>query len=44
MAKLGYQELINAIIRPPRAEYKVRTRIQDNTVHDSPEYTGTPIT
>jgi hypothetical protein len=23
MAKLGYQELINAIIRPPRADYKV---------------------
>jgi hypothetical protein len=26
MAKLGYQELINAIIRPPRADYKVRLR------------------
>lgn len=25
MAKLGYQELVNAIIRPPRADYKVRT-------------------
>jgi hypothetical protein len=24
MAKLGYQELVNAIIRPPRADYKVR--------------------
>jgi hypothetical protein len=24
MAKMGYQELINAIIRPPRADYKVR--------------------
>lgn len=24
MAKMGYQELVNAIIRPPRAEYKVR--------------------
>lgn len=24
MARLGYQELVNAIIRPPRAEYKVR--------------------
>jgi hypothetical protein len=23
LAKLGYQELVNAIIRPPRAEYKV---------------------
>ena len=23
MAKLGYQELVNLIIRPPRAEYKV---------------------
>ena len=23
MARLGYQELVNAIIRPPRAEYKV---------------------
>jgi len=23
MAKMGYQELINAIIRPPRADYKV---------------------
>jgi hypothetical protein len=28
MAKLGYQELINAIIRPPRADYKVR-RVQN---------------
>ena len=27
MAKLGYQELVNAIIRPPRAEYKVRKKI-----------------
>jgi hypothetical protein len=26
MAKLGYQELVNAIIRPPRADYKVRGR------------------
>jgi pimeloyl-ACP methyl ester carboxylesterase len=25
MAKLGYQELVNAIIRPPRAEYKEET-------------------
>jgi hypothetical protein len=25
MAKLGYQELVNAIIRPPRADYKVFT-------------------
>jgi hypothetical protein len=25
MAKLGYQELVNAIIRPPRADYKVRS-------------------
>ena len=25
MARLGYQELVNAIIRPPRADYKVRT-------------------
>ena len=24
MARMGYQELVNAIIRPPRAEYKVR--------------------
>ena len=24
MARIGYQELVNAIIRPPRAEYKVR--------------------
>lgn len=24
MAKMGYQELVNAIIRPPRAEYRVR--------------------
>lgn len=24
MAKMGYQELVNAIIRPPRAEYKVQ--------------------
>jgi hypothetical protein len=27
MAKLGYQELVNAIIRPPRADYKVRSAI-----------------
>ena len=27
MARLGYQELVNAIIRPPRADYKVRTVI-----------------
>lgn len=26
MARLGYQELVNAIIRPPRADYKVRTK------------------
>ena len=26
MAKMGYQELVNAIIRPPRAEYKVSYR------------------
>mmetsp|Transcript_14670 Transcript_14670/g.21693 ORF Transcript_14670/g.21693 Transcript_14670/m.21693 type:complete len:608 (-) Transcript_14670:132-1955(-) len=25
MAKIGYQELVNAIIRPPRADYKVET-------------------
>lgn len=25
MARLGYQELVNAIIRPPRADYKVGT-------------------
>lgn len=25
MAKLGYQELVNAIVRPPRADYKVRS-------------------
>ena len=25
MARLGYQELVNAIIRPPRADYKVCT-------------------
>ena len=25
MAKMGYQELVNAIIRPPRADYKVST-------------------
>jgi protein subunit release factor B len=24
MAKMGYQELVNAIIRPPRADYKVQ--------------------
>jgi hypothetical protein len=28
MAKMGYQELVNAIIRPPRAEYKVRSLIE----------------
>lgn len=27
MAKLGYQELVNAIIRPPRADYKVRVSV-----------------
>ena len=27
MAKLGYQELVNAIIRPTRADYKVRNTI-----------------
>jgi hypothetical protein len=27
MAKMGYQELVNAIIRPPRADYKVRCAI-----------------
>ena len=25
MAKMGYQELVNAVIRPPRADYKVST-------------------
>lgn len=29
MAKLGYQELVNAIIRPPRADYKVCTHIRE---------------
>jgi hypothetical protein len=30
MARMGYQELVNAIIRPPRADYKVRcTRIMN---------------
>lgn len=28
MAKLGYQELVNAIIRPPRADYKVCTSMK----------------
>ena len=28
MARLGYQELVNAIIRPPRADYKVRGLLQ----------------
>jgi hypothetical protein len=33
MAKLGYQELVNAIIRPPRADYKVRAQIRrDSTL------------
>jgi len=27
MAKMGYQELVNAIIRPPRADYKVRMKL-----------------
>lgn len=27
MAKMGYQQLINAIIRPPRANYEVNTLI-----------------
>ena len=26
MARMGYQELVNAIIRPPRADYKVCTK------------------
>ena len=26
MARMGYQELVNAIIRPPRADYKVRVK------------------
>ena len=30
MAKLGYQELVNAIIRPPRADYKVSTSFDQN--------------
>ena len=30
MARLGYQELVNAIIRPPRADYKVCSTIWDN--------------
>lgn len=40
MAKMGYQELVNAIIRPPRAEYKVQYRNEtsrgpDEIVHVS---------
>jgi len=27
MARMGYQELVNAIIRPPRADYKVRASV-----------------
>ena len=29
MARLGYQELVNAIIRPPRADYKVRFSLSE---------------
>jgi hypothetical protein len=29
MARLGYQELVNAIIRPPRADYKVRVVLRE---------------
>lgn len=28
MAKIGYQEIVNAIIRPPRADYKVRLLVR----------------
>ena len=31
MAKLGYQELVNAIIRPPRADYKVCSVTMDSS-------------
>eukprot|EP00525_Craspedostauros_australis_P013086 CAMPEP_0198136216 /NCGR_PEP_ID=MMETSP1442-20131203/60997_1 /TAXON_ID= /ORGANISM="Craspedostauros australis, Strain CCMP3328" /LENGTH=169 /DNA_ID=CAMNT_0043797423 /DNA_START=375 /DNA_END=881 /DNA_ORIENTATION=+ len=33
MARLGYQELVNAIIRPPRADYKVRCFVWCTQVH-----------
>ena len=35
MARMGYQELVNAIIRPPRADYKVSqaTTIQQSNNH-----------
>jgi hypothetical protein len=37
LARMGYQELVNAIIRPPRAEYKVNSHHLSRRVrlHDS---------
>ena len=41
MAKMGYQELVNAFIRPPRAEYKVsalcciRFRVTDKCFYNA---------
>ena len=32
MAKMGYQELVNAIVRPPRADYKVRQDVSDDVL------------
>jgi hypothetical protein len=38
MARMGYQELVNAIIRPPRADYKVRS-----LYHSMGNFPVTPI-
>jgi len=32
MACMGYQELVNAIIRPPRADYKVRRLMMEHAM------------
>ena len=34
MARLGYQELVNAIIRPPRADYKVSICLDSDGVNN----------
>jgi len=32
MARMGYQELVNAIIRTPRADYKVRRPMMEHVM------------
>lgn len=38
MAKMGYQELVNAIIRPPRADYKVRVFVFTKSYRSTPMF------